>query len=300
MKTKSTFKLPKTVKTKLHTYCVERHSRYAQEIDHIREITQGSGAGSPMICISSANKSFSGASYFPHTIEDVELNTKFLFENQWSEVSTDDKKGRQLFDYYEESPLSPGFRHRRYGHWLEITPEMALIRSNVYKCGYCGAQHLNFGKGFCEKCLGSEYLEEKNLFLLRLKPINECFSGKREKLNEVEKAWLIPAWKSEQGLGKARYEEDKGKGLRKKLNTLVSEAEKKAKALVENAKTEFKGKTWLLDNEYRDIDNVIFYDHSKKFCFGWRKKLSKEEKTELQNLLVAFPFSWEFHKDCAR
>lgn len=61
---------------------------------------------------------------------------------------------------------------------------------------------------------------------------------------------------------------------------------------IEDAETEYLAYKWLID---RDIDcgNMIFYNHKDIFSFGWRKRLSEKEITELKEKLKGFPYKWE-------
>ena len=276
-----------TIKTKLHRYSVERGSPEAKEIDALRKATQGEGAGSPMICIGKMDY----PQRFPHIVEEVELDPSFLFDNQWNEAGD---KGRRLFDYYEESAHNPKFKTTRYGHWLEITPEMVAIRNQVHKCGYCGQHYPEpTTTGFCTKCLGSEYLEEKELKLLRLLPAANSFNGKRPELSSEEMAILLPAYRREQGLGKEARDVEKLKGLRLKVSKIVQDAKDEAAKKIADAEIEQDGKNWLLDHNFRGIDNVIFYSHTQRWAFGWRKALSDGEKSYLKDMLCEFPYDYD-------
>jgi len=224
---------------------------------------------------------------FGNKSEEVELETKHLFSNQ-----RNTKDGRRVFDWYLAVFPNRGVKQ---GHYLEITQEMEDIRNHTYKCGYCGAEYLDPEQVFCDKCLGNEYLHEDDLCLLRLRPVAN-HNPKYPQLTEAEAAWLRPAYLKAQGLGKVTREEAARSLLRKKVAALVPEAEAKAARLVVNARLQEEAFTWLLDREFREIDNVIHYDHTRVFCFGWRRQLSNEEKEELKKLLEDFPFKWEFHK----
>jgi len=276
------------MQTILHKFCVERGSKEAAEIDKIREQTQGAGAGNSHICVSGIGYK----AHFGHKTETVTIDTSFLFNNQWNEAGDG---GRRLFDYYEESTHARSFRLTRYGHWLEITPEMAAIRESVHVCGFCGKHYSH--SGFCDSCLGSEYLCESDLYLLRLLPASQSFGAKRPKLIGQESAKLLPAYREAQGMGKAARQSAKLKGLRLKVSKIVTDAEAKAKADIAAATVEQDGKNWLLDHNYRDIGNVIYYQHSHTWDFGWRDKLSAADKSLLTDLLTEFPYEYDFKAD---
>lgn len=91
------------------------------------------------------------------------------------------------------------------------------------------------------------------------------------------------------------YEERELAKLRQKVTNLVPDAEKKAKKLIDNAKIETEAFTWLLDHLYCDLDNVIYYTHTGRFCFGWRTpiKSNQVEYGKLCELLEEFPFDYD-------
>lgn len=223
--------------------------------------------------------------YLPQLAGPIELDCDNLFDNQWNS-----DKGR-VFDWAEDY-LPHGNQNIKKGHWLEQVPAMREIRASTLKCGYCGA-YFDHGE-FCDKCLGSEYLKPVDLRLLRLLPVASSFLGRRAPLSEEESAVLIPLYEQAQGLGKARRDAEKLSIKRKRIASLVPEAEKKAIELVEDAKTEAAALTWLMDAGYGGIDNVIFYSHSKRFGFGWRNPLTKDEHRALLAVLGSeFPFDYD-------
>jgi len=162
---------------------------------------------------------------------------------------------------------------------------MKEIRDNTKKCGYCGK--MSTGKEtFCNKCLDSRYLEQKDLHLLRMLPVSD--ESRRPKLDEDEAAILLPLYEEAQGLGIQRRNTENLSLLRKKVENLIPEAEEKAAKLVEEAKLKNEAFTWLLDKKFRDIDNVIYYSHTNKFCFGWSRSLK-----DVPEVLKEFPFPYE-------
>jgi hypothetical protein len=179
------------------------------------------------------------------------------------------------------------------GHWLEQTPEMEAIRRETLTCGYCGkyVPVTEPHKWYCEKCLGSEYLKETDLGLLRLQPVadkNPSFA-----MTDEERAEILPLWKEAQGLGAITREQRARSKNRQKVSDLIPNAEKKAAKLIEHAKVQTKALTWLLDHEINMIDNVIYYDHTERFCFGWRTPLTADERSKLLDVLCEFPFDYD-------
>lgn len=226
-------------------------------------------------------------SYASNVSEEVELDTTHFFSNQWNKAG---EKGRRLFDWYEG--IFPN-RDIKRGHWLEITPEMDALRKTTTVCGYCGKYgHVDDGKPFHEACLGSEYLKESEINLLRMLPVALQFP-KRAPLTESEAADLVPKYRVAQGLGKVTREEALKAKTRQKVASLVPNAKAKGEQLVKDAETEAEALTWLLDNGVNIIDNTIFYHHTQKFSFGWRTPLTAAEKSALLDILVEFPFEYE-------
>ena len=226
---------------------------------------------------------------FFNETEEVELSTKFLFNNQWNEAGGGNCR---LFDWYEA--IFPN-RNIKEGHWLEITPEMAAIRENTLTCGYCG-KYVKVDephKWHCEKCLGSQYLKEKDLRLLRLLPVDIKNKNISLCMTDKELAEILLLYKEAQGLGQIASEIAAKSHNRKRVAALLLEAETKARELIEAAKVETEAYTWLLDHDINILDNVIYYNHTKRFKFGWRTPLTNDEKSKFLDILVEFPFDYD-------
>lgn len=205
---------------------------------------------------------------------DVDLECRHVFDNQWNTTDTSPSNpGFRVFDWYEG--IVPN-RKLRIGHYLEMTDEMRAIRSDVLRCGFCGNHEwASEADNFCDKCLGSEYLEKAQLHLLRLMPCTGM--NERAPLTEEELEQLLPKYEAEQ--------EKTNAVLREKERQRVIEA-------CDLAIMERDGKLWLLDHKLM-LDNCIFYGHKKQFCFGWNKPLSEDQKEFLTEKLKDFPFDYE-------
>jgi len=232
--------------------------------------------------ISSTHSTFYENQVKPLDGKVIHLETKHLFDNQWNCA-----EGLRVFDWSEA--IYPA-KKLKQGMWLEQTQEMIDIRHNTWKCGYCGAMAEE--PGFCDKCLGSEYLEPKLLLLLNRRRIDDGRRGCKE-LTPEELAYIMPRYEIAQGLGK----EDREKKARSKLRTMVQdlipEAAAKGEALLDEAVTKGLAYTWLLDNHFRDLDNVIYYNHTGIFGFGWRDAYGAKEAAELREFLKYFPGKFE-------
>ncbi|MCP4597021.1 hypothetical protein [Neptuniibacter sp.] len=213
----------------------------------------------------------------------VTLEPKHLFDNQWNTAPTStSESGLRVFDWAEG--ILPN-RNIKQGQWLGLTPKMVAIRKNTLKCGYCGKQYqAQQGYVFCGACLDSEYLEEKELHLLRLMPICETWDN-RAKLTQAERGWLVPQYVKAQteGLtarGKAR--------IKKKYSDIKKHRDK----TIQNANREYDGFKWLMDRGV-NTDNCIYYDHTGRFCFGWRKLVEGDTRIALLEKLSDFPFDYD-------
>lgn len=216
--------------------------------------------------------------------EIVEIETEYLFNNQWNTTT------QRLFDWYEEvifNGYGHEVKHRKRGHWLEISQEMAEARANTLRCGYCGAYygplHAEPPKGgFCLNCLDSPYLKEDDLFMLRLRPVT--YKSQMGPLTEHEKAVLMALYVYRQTTGTDSRAKAKRDSQRKAV------IKKHAKNEAAN-NTEKAGMLWIWDKGF-DLDNVIYYDHSNRFCFGWRNPVSESVAARILDVISEFPYNY--------
>lgn len=227
-----------------------------------------------------------GKGYNPEPGE-IELETEHLFDNQWNS-----DKGR-VFDFWCEVVYSYGRRSPwRCGHWLEITPEMVAIRRETLTCGYTG-MHFKASDGhkfnLSDSALGSEYLKAEELHLLRLLPVCESFGGKRAPLTEAERAEIMPLYIAAQTRQDAARDAEGNARNRKRYEKDKAEFEQRAATMTKRL-AEFKAGWEFLFNRGLSTRNVIYYDHSGEFCFGWQGKgYSPEVAEQWRELLKEFP-----------
>lgn len=213
----------------------------------------------------------------------IYIETDCLFSNQWN-TSSDSPVNPdcRVFDWYEG--IYPN-KDIKEGHYTVITDEFRQLLDNVYKCGYCGSYHwAQKGLVFCDQCLGSEYLSEDLLHLLRLRPVS-MDNKDRAKLSEAEKGYLLPLYVKAQTEGANTRA---GQRLAKQRKDVISNAEK----TIDNATIEREGFLWLLDHNI-NIDNCIYYNHTGKFSFGWRQPVSDSVRDKLLDVISEFPFPYE-------
>lgn len=223
---------------------------------------------------------------------EIELETTCLFDNQWNTAPIEgvSDNGLRVFDWAEDCLFIDGHRttNTRKGYWLEQTTEMAEIRRNTHKCGYCGKQEpAAKGYVFCPHCLDSEYLtiEDLKKGATRMQPITHGLGG-WSALTEGEAANLVPQYKEAQLHGST----ERGKARIAKKRADIKTTYENA---LETAEAEYVGYTWLMDNGV-NTDNAIYYKHTKKFAFGWRTPITDPEmKAEMEQILKDFPYHYE-------
>ena len=217
----------------------------------------------------------------------IELETAQLFNNQWNTAPIEgvSVKGWRVFDWAQDYPAGNQLsKYIKRGHYLEQTEKMVSTRKDTHACGYCGHQEKAGLNKFCPKCIGSEYLERKELHLLRMQAVQDSDKPRAE-LTDEESALLVPQFVEAQTHGHS--ERDK-KRIKEKRESIQREREKR----IENANTEADGMLWLMDNGV-NVDNVIFYNHTQNFCFGWRKPLDADVVSAILDIITEFPFSYE-------
>ena len=271
------------MQTTIHFYCFdtdykEQKEAYEKLKTYLKSKnlkcfeTWGTGCGHYFI----KNKLFENSN---QTSGLVELDTSSLFNNQWNTTNH-----FRVFDWAQDYIPKSERNCVKRGHYLDITQDIIDIRKNTFYCRYCGSKinKQDMKNAFCTGCIGSGYLKETDLNLLRLSPICDSHK-KRSKLTEVELDYLLPIFITAQT-------KITGEKNRENLQKLKEEQNKKLKTM----KIELDGYTWLTENNINQ-DNVIFYNHTKTFCFGWRgsEGLDKGVKKELKNKLVNFPFNYE-------
>jgi len=217
---------------------------------------------------------------------DIELETEHLFGNQWNS-----NQGR-VFDWYEE--VNTNNRLIKAGHYLDITQEIIDIRRNTLKCRYTGEQfpldhpYAKHGFNLNESAIGSVYLKESDLKLVRILPVCQELQGSESShvwnvkdLTQEEKDFLLPLYFEAQ---LKRQAKDRVKQI-EDINADYSKEEC-------DARTKRDGLLWLLAHGI-NIENVIFYSHTGRFGFGWRNPVNKTVASKLREALKEFQFSYD-------
>ena len=216
--------------------------------------------------------------------QEIELQTDFITDDQWNTAPVQgiSESGFRVFDWCE--PICEN-RCYKYGHYLEQTEEMATIRREMLKCGYCGKMyHTSEGKEFCTGCLGSSYLKVTNLKLLRLRPAGE-FNPERPELTEAETNVIMPLYLDAQIHGATAADIERIAKARASLQNELT-------ASIKKAQTKYDGMIWLMDHGI-DTDNVLYYDYNNTFGFGWRSPIESAVLDALRAELEGFPFNYQ-------
>ena len=212
---------------------------------------------------------------------EIELETDWITSNQWNTVPMNGHDGYRVFDWYEAIYHN---RDIKFGHYLDITDEMREVRRNTYACGYCGhMESAAKGNVFCTECLGSPYLKENELHLLRMVSVEQHLPV-RKPLTDVERKHLLPQYIEAQT-------KTRSKSNQKKSQIIETERQK----IIKDANIKADGLLWLLERNF-NIENVIYYSHTNKFSFGWKTPVSADVATKLQTMLKDFPFEFEIKR----
>lgn len=219
-----------------------------------------------------------GSHYLPDLAGPIELETDHVFNNQW------DSTTHRVFDWAQDYPIDFDKRIKR-GHYLDITAEMRELRRNTMACGYCGKQEpAQKGNVFCPHCIGSVYLKESDLHLLRMAPV----AGGREDrapLTQAELDHLVPIYRDAQTHG--RTDRDKAR-IAKARSDLTTDRDD----TIRNATVKHDGFLWFMDRGI-NTENLIYYTHTGKFSWGWRTPVSEDFASRLLDIISEFPFAYE-------
>lgn len=197
------------------------------------------------------------------------VDTAHMFDNQYNLV-----EGMRVFEWCQRLS-NKGLGVFPEGYYIsEGLDKLREIQNNRFACGYCGKQ-TDHG-GWCDKCRGSEYLKPENYPLLQLLPISQkrdySVSIPQEVIDDIQVQQEDARKKR-----RAKHIEDKRAKLRQEEKDL---------------ETKIEAFEWLVENGM-DFDNVIYYNHTQTFCFGWRDSIPEGQRDALKAKLSGFPFAFE-------
>ena len=213
---------------------------------------------------------------------EIHLETKHLFEDQWNTV--------EGFRLHNKTEFEWPALHIKEGYYIRQNPEMIAVLQGTAKCGYCDHQAPVGEKDFCDKCISSPYLEVSNLRLLRMEPI-EAPERRTGEILKIPRG-ARPLSEEELAIVMPRYVEAQTKLREQQAAKLRAEVEAGLSKVIELATIKRDGMIWILDAGI-PTENLIFYPHTRTFCFGWRNPVSKEVRAELVEKLKQFPFNFE-------
>ena len=278
------------IKTKVHNYCLNlKNSDEAKTYTAL--CAERKAAGRKLMAVYSRDK----LSYKNYTSE-VTIDPGHFFDNQSNTLASKAESGKRIFDWYETIVEN---KDVKIGMWTEITPELQAARDNTRKCGYCGHQYGPYhnpapADGFCDRCLTSEYLQEKDLPLLRLRPVSD--KRHNHKLTKAQLDDLLPRYVTAQTTGAFTAN---AKRLEEQRAEVQKEFEKKQEEFergIDNPHIERAGKEWLLSRGI-SLSNVLFYRHLGVFSFGWRGDgVGPSVKEALLKVLADFPYRYEIRE----
>ncbi|MGM6589812.1 hypothetical protein ABLB47_02880 [Vibrio parahaemolyticus] len=206
------------------------------------------------------------------------LDSNCLFDDQLNTYPVEgvSENGYRLFDANIYRFLN---RNIKCGYYIRNIDELRAVRNKFVKCGYCGNQELASNQ-FCTKCLGSQYLKESDLKLVRMQKIG-ANGPKREELTETEFKTIKPL-----------YDEAQLKAIEERNEKKRAEVMKTREAVIAHANIECDGILWFIDNGF-DVANIIYYKHTGAFCFGWRTAYNEEQAKEIQSKLTRLECSFK-------
>lgn len=237
----------------------------AERYEAIKEIAKG--LGHKLFDSIGGQRYHEITAYFNKLPNVQTIETKHLFNNQYDTV-----EGFRIFDWEEE--ICVNNRNIKEGYYLTgDLDKLKEAKENQLCCGYCGHRYdkRETELKFCNACLDSEYLEEKNLPLLLLQPVSS--EGERHKaITENVTAEIHAAWDAAKPKMIERMELARRKRCNDKATRLESDLEKKIE--------EVRILTTLLRHGI-STDNLIYYSHTNKWTFGWSKKLVESERAAI-------------------
>jgi hypothetical protein len=189
-----------------------------------------------------------------------DVETKQLFNNQSNTTNL------RIFDFADYS-MHPDSSRMRYGHYIENLDELNAARDLRHSCGYCGHQADAPTDEWCPKCLGSEYLTPEYYKLLKMQPVSDKSERHAQPPAEVLEEIVV----KQAAMTKLKIE----KQIQTKFNMLDQKL-KDAKL-----ETEFLRECVDRGVGIRHLDNMIFYSHTQRFCFGWRRAIPEAEKASI-------------------
>lgn len=186
------------------------------------------------------------------------IETDTLFENQYNTV-----EGFRIFDWSETIYNNKNIKK---GYYISKgVDKLKKAKANQLKCGFCGKRY-DKSKTiliYCNACLDSEYLTEKELPLLRLQSLAGVKQGSGDVPKELTKAFND---------NKQAYKDGQLGRMQKEAKELLEELAEKQK--VQNYEAQVQYDLLMLGIP---INNLIYYNHTSSWSYGWRDSVDLEE-----------------------
>lgn len=202
------------------------------------------------------------------------LHPKHLWDNQFNT-----KEGFRVFDWYEPIFVNRSFK---CGYYITVDTKVALdeFRKKFVKCGYCGCMEHDDGQILHRRCLGSEYLEEKDIHRCFFQPV---LGKKRDYPN-------LPEYKDAYAIAQADAKIIRAKEQKKRLiaqgKQILKDATKKCQEIREEAKIKNE-----ICQHSLDPHNLINYGKNGGWVFGWYKPMTQEQSEYIRSLPLTFNYT---------
>jgi len=118
-----------------------------------------------------------------------------------------------------------------------------------------------------------------------------------EALKDDRSGWLPGTWGARFDISAYMVDESEIVSIGARLDApelstirarIIKHADGKIAALI----AERGGKLWLVDRGF-NVDNVIYYGHTGRFCFGWRDPLTDDAISRWLDVLAEFPYAYD-------
>ena len=194
------------------------------------------------------------------------VETNHLFNNQSNTV-----EGFRIFDFADYS-RDPQTQRTRYGHYIVDVSELDAARDKRAQCGYCGYSEDDATGQWCAKCRASEYLEPAQYSLLAMLPVSSKARRKIEPPTDV-----LADIEAKQKAATIKRVADQIETRKLALEQKVLDSEYEAEFI-----------TLCADRGLGRVvlDNLIYYTHTNKLTFGWRKPLSVPQRDAIRETLA--------------
>ena len=97
-----------------------------------------------------------------------------------------------------------------------------------------------------------------------------------------------------------RGEESKRQKIAARTLANINELREKAQEVVRHADDEANGRMWFYDRGFTNQENLIYYNHTRTFSWGWRNGVNPELLSQLLAVISEFPYRYEIKTEDGR